>query len=155
MKIRFPPRVFRLFFFSLSHSVNITNLRGVGKSLWSNIDCETKNQFVERTRLFGVHQNRIEFIVVNWISFLLFLLLTKAHEMYARVYFLCLFVRWWLVITVNPVRYTLFIAWQVSQLFQSSFEILRIMFQFGIKKIVYMRFTCYINVPGSWYVENG
>lgn len=36
---------------------------------------------IERqAHIFGVHQNRIEFIVVNWISVLLFLMLTEGSQ---------------------------------------------------------------------------
>lgn len=62
------------------------NLLGVGKEP-PVIHCAQKkrinssNEDGAQAHTFGVHQNRIEFIAVNWISVLLFLMLFRAKPL--------------------------------------------------------------------------
>lgn len=86
--ITFSAKLIRILFspFTFFPSVNKTNLGGVGKSLFS---CTKKESIRRSARLFAVHQNRIEFILVNWISFLLFLLLAdqSSCNVFLRMFF--------------------------------------------------------------------
>lgn len=86
-----------------------------------------------QAHIFGVHQNRIEFIVVNWISVLLFLMLTKGsqcNEISAQ-YIYSTQIEWLdgLVTRRKCESTSLHFIYrlQVCQLFQSSFQISRIM----------------------------
>lgn len=130
--------------------VNITNLRGVGKSLCSH---EKRINSTERTfvccasKSNWIYSSKLDFIFI--VSAACWPKQLQCISLYVELYlsaFLCdTRTIWWLVIKVNPLRYTLFIACKWANYFNHHLRFYESCSELRIK-IVCVHITCHTSM---------